>query len=51
MRSIFSDRGLLQGMLDVEAALARAEARVGVVPWPAAAAIASQCRADLFDVL
>ncbi|MBW6152523.1 3-carboxy-cis,cis-muconate cycloisomerase, partial [Pseudomonas aeruginosa] len=32
MRAVFSDRGRLQGMLDFEAALARAEARTGVVP-------------------
>src|SRR5256885_1870176 len=30
MRGIFSDHGRLQGMLDFEAALARAEARVGL---------------------
>ncbi|HHK2934551.1 TPA: 3-carboxy-cis,cis-muconate cycloisomerase, partial [Pseudomonas aeruginosa] len=29
MRAVFSDRGRLQGMLDFEAALARAEARTG----------------------
>jgi 3-carboxy-cis,cis-muconate cycloisomerase len=49
MRANFSDRGRLQGMLDVEAALARAEARVGVVPGAAATAIVAQCRAELFD--
>jgi 3-carboxy-cis,cis-muconate cycloisomerase len=49
MRAIFSDRGRVQGMLDFEAALARAEARVGVIPPPAAAAIAACCRAELFD--
>jgi 3-carboxy-cis,cis-muconate cycloisomerase len=50
MRTVFSDRGRLQGMLDFEAALARAEVRAGVVPAAAVAAIASQCRADAFDV-
>src|SRR5262245_66309002 len=50
MRSIFSTRGRLQGMLDFEAALARAEARTGVIPAAAAPAIASQCRAELFDL-
>src|SRR5262245_957074 len=49
MRAIFSDRGRLQGMLDFEAALARAETAVGVIPEPAAAVIAAHCRADLFD--
>lgn len=32
MRAVFSDRGRLQGMLDFEAALARAEARTGWFP-------------------
>src|SRR6516165_1214480 len=50
MRAIFSDRGRLQGMLDVEAALARAEARVGVVPGSVVGAIVAQCRAERFDV-
>jgi len=49
MRAVFSDRGRLQGLLDFEAALARAEARVGVVPAAAVAAIGAQCRADAFD--
>lgn len=47
--AVFSGRSTLQGMLDFEAALARAEARVGVVPQAAATAIASKCRAELFD--
>src|SRR6266536_229847 len=38
MRGIFSDHGRIQAMLDFEAALARAEARTGVVPAAAAAA-------------
>ena len=50
MRGIFSDHGRLQAMLDFEAALARAEARAGLVPAAAAAAIGAQCRAELFDV-
>jgi 3-carboxy-cis,cis-muconate cycloisomerase len=47
---VFSDRARLQGMLDFEAGLARAEARAGVIPSSAAGAIAYQCRAELFDV-
>ena len=39
----------MQAMLDAEAALARAEARAGVIPAEAANAIAACCRADLFD--
>ena len=48
--ALFSDRARLQGMLDFEAALARAEARTGVIPASAAAAIAGKCRAELFDI-
>jgi 3-carboxy-cis,cis-muconate cycloisomerase len=39
----------LAAMLDVESALARAEARAGLVPADAAEAIAAACRAELFD--
>ena len=48
--ALFTDRARLQGMLDFEAALARAEARAGVIPPSAAPAIAGKCRADLFDL-
>jgi 3-carboxy-cis,cis-muconate cycloisomerase len=44
-----SDRAWLQAMLDFEAALARAEARAGVVPAEAAEAIAACCDAGRFD--
>lgn len=44
-----SDRARLQGMLDFEAALARAEASCGVIPTAAARAIAAKCDAALFD--
>jgi 3-carboxy-cis,cis-muconate cycloisomerase len=37
-------------MLDFEAALARAEARCGVIPSAAASAISSKCRVELVDV-
>ncbi|HTR57797.1 MAG TPA: 3-carboxy-cis,cis-muconate cycloisomerase [Casimicrobiaceae bacterium] len=50
MREIFSDRGRLQGMLDFEAALARAEARAGMLSAAAAKAIGAECREDRFDV-
>ena len=46
----FSDAARLQGMLDFEAALARAEAGCGVIPAAAARAIASKCKAELIDV-
>jgi 3-carboxy-cis,cis-muconate cycloisomerase len=39
MRRLFSDAARLQKMLDVEAALARVEARLGIVPHEAADAI------------
>lgn len=47
--AIFADHMRLQHMLDFEAALARAEAQLDIIPKSAAAPIASQCRADLFD--
>src|SRR5689334_16114413 len=48
--AVFADRARLQGMLDFEAALARAEARTGLVPKTAAEAIARACRAEKFDL-
>ena len=45
-----SDRARLQGMLDFEAALARAEARAGVIPSSAASVISQKCKAELFHV-
>ncbi|HYL63206.1 MAG TPA: 3-carboxy-cis,cis-muconate cycloisomerase [Candidatus Methylomirabilis sp.] len=47
---VFSNRATLQGMLDFEAALARAEARAGFIPESAAPAIESKCRAELYDM-
>jgi 3-carboxy-cis,cis-muconate cycloisomerase len=47
---LFSDAACLQGMLDFESALARAEATAGAIPSAAATAIAAKCRAELFDV-
>lgn len=49
MREVFCDQGRVQAMLDVEAALARAEARVGLIPASAVAPIGKACRADLYD--
>ncbi len=48
-REIVSGRAWLQAMLDVERALAVAEARAGLIPVAAAEAIASRCDANLFD--
>lgn len=50
VNEIFTDHSRLQRMLDFEAALARAEAQVDVIPKSSAAPIAAQCRADLFDL-
>ncbi|MGE5104524.1 MAG: 3-carboxy-cis,cis-muconate cycloisomerase [Betaproteobacteria bacterium] len=50
MRTVFSDRARIARMLDFEAALALAEASVGVIPQPAAGVIASACDVDRFDV-
>src|ERR1019366_10185650 len=49
MCEIFSDTARLQRMLDFEAALARAEARCGVIPAAAAPAIVAKCKAELMD--
>lgn len=49
IRAVFCDAGRVQGMLDFEAALARAEARVGLIPPEAVAPIAAACRAELYD--
>jgi 3-carboxy-cis,cis-muconate cycloisomerase len=50
MREVFSDASRLSRMLEFEAALAKAEAQVGVIPGRAAEVIASQCDIARFDV-
>ena len=50
MRAICDDVACLQNMLDFEAALARAEASVGVIPAEAAGPITAACRAESFDL-
>jgi 3-carboxy-cis,cis-muconate cycloisomerase len=50
MRAICGDVACLQNMLDFEAALARAEAALGVIPAEAAGPIAAACRAESFDL-
>ncbi len=49
MSAVFSDAGRVQGMLDFEAALARAQARVGLIPQAALAPIEAACRAEFYD--
>lgn len=50
MTAATSDAAWLQAMLDFEAALAQAQADVGLVPHDAAQVISAQCRADNFDI-
>jgi len=49
LADLFSDSSVLQAMLDFESALARAEARLGILPQKAAAAIAAAAKAEGFD--
>ncbi|WP_447881572.1 class-II fumarase/aspartase family protein [Serratia fonticola] len=49
MRAIFDDRELLRKYVEVEVALAKAEARCGVIPVEAAEEIAASCSADTLD--
>ena len=49
MRRIFDDRALVQSWLDAESALARAEARLGLIPEEAAVEIARKAHAELLD--
>ena len=50
MREVFGDRARLQRMLDVEAALARAEASLGLIPAKAAAEITAKAEVKHFDL-
>jgi 3-carboxy-cis,cis-muconate cycloisomerase len=50
MQDAFAAHACVQAMLDFEAALARAEARVGVIPATAAAPIAACCNAARIDM-
>lgn len=50
LRQLFSNQNLLQCWLDVEAALARAEAEVGLIPQEAAAEITAKAQAHLLDI-
>ncbi|MBV9248324.1 MAG: 3-carboxy-cis,cis-muconate cycloisomerase, partial [Acetobacteraceae bacterium] len=46
MRAIFDERAYFQRMLDVQAALARVQARLGIIPADAAEPIAKAARVD-----
>ena len=50
LSEIFSDRHILQAMLNFETALARAEEQVGAIPVGAASAIAHAAAAQDFDI-
>src|SRR3546814_422534 len=50
MRGVFADETLIQRYLDVEAALARVQARLGVIPQDAADAICAKAKAELIDM-
>lgn len=49
MREVFSDRALIARYIEVEVALARAEARCGVIPAEAAEVIARESQLDRID--
>jgi 3-carboxy-cis,cis-muconate cycloisomerase len=46
----FSDRNFVGAMLRFEAALARAQAQLGLIPESAAQSIVGSCKVELFDV-
>jgi adenylosuccinate lyase/3-carboxy-cis,cis-muconate cycloisomerase len=50
VRAVFESRALVQAWLDVERALAQAEAEVGLIPESAAERIAREAHADLYDL-
>src|SRR5438874_3377217 len=50
MRRVFSDEHRVQCYLDIEAALAGAQARMGLIPQRAADEIAAKCTLDIIDM-
>ena len=50
MRGVWSDENRVQKYLDFEAALARAQAKLGIIPKNAAAEIVRHCSADKIDM-
>jgi 3-carboxy-cis,cis-muconate cycloisomerase len=50
MRAVVDDRARVQRMLDFEAALARAEAAVGVIPHEAVESIVAAAKVERFDL-
>jgi 3-carboxy-cis,cis-muconate cycloisomerase len=51
MRRVFSDGNRLQKYLDIEAALARAQARLGIIPQEACDEIVKHCKFDRLDLV
>jgi 3-carboxy-cis,cis-muconate cycloisomerase len=49
MRNVFSDGARIQFYLDIEAALARVQARLGIIPQEAAEEICRHCSVDQYD--
>src|SRR5277367_6909118 len=49
MRRIFADENRIQKYLDIEAALARAQARLGIIPQDACDEICRHCAAQEYD--
>jgi len=50
LAEVFSDRSMLQAMLDFEVALSRVEARLKIIPQAAAEVIATEANPDAFDI-
>src|SRR6266704_5757421 len=50
MRQVFSDEHRVQCYLDIEAALARVQARLGLIPQRAADEITAKCTLDIIDM-
>jgi 3-carboxy-cis,cis-muconate cycloisomerase len=50
MRAVFSDEALVGRYLEVEAALARVQAKLGIIPEQAAREIAAKARTEAIDV-
>jgi 3-carboxy-cis,cis-muconate cycloisomerase len=50
MRQVWSDGGRIQKYLDFEAGLARAQARLGIIPQEACDEIVKHCKFELYDI-
>ena len=50
MRQVWSDENRTRKYLDIEAALARVQARLGIIPAKAAAEIVRNCRLEKIDL-